>query len=198
MKSSDFELITLNIFSDYNKSYNIQEIKMRVNIIEKEVMNPLAETAAEKIEISYVPKKINKITYFDNTKPNADVILNTLKENLNIKHIEAIKPAGAPATEEQMRMAEKGDVIILALGDCGSCTTWVILDAIRLEKEGKPTISICSHKFTDYAHSLAKAQGAEDLRIVKIEHPIAGLKDDEVKIKTEKIIPEVKKLLNIN
>lgn len=171
---------------------------MRVNVIEKEIMDPLAETAAEKIELSHIPKKINKITYFDNTKPNADVILNTIHENLSINHINAIKPAGAPATKEQMKEAKKGDVVILALGDCGSCTTWVILDAIMLEKEGKPTICICTHKFADYAYSLAKAQGAEDLKIVEIEHPIAGLKDEEVKIKTEKIIGKIKKLLNIN
>lgn len=171
---------------------------MRVNVIEKEIMDPLAETATEKIGLSYIPKKINKITYFDNTKPNADIILNTIQENLSINYINAIKPAGAPAKDVQMKEARKGDVIILALGDCGSCTTWVILDAIRLEKEGKPTICICTNKFTDYAHSLAKAQGAEYLRIVEIEHPIAGLKDEEVEIKTEKIIPEIRKLLNIN
>ncbi len=171
---------------------------MRVNVVEKEVMDPLAETAANKIELSSTPEKINKITYFDNTKPNADVILNKIKENLNIDSIDAQKPAGDGATEEQMKEAQKGDVVILALGDCGSCTTWVILDAVRLEKEGKPTICICTHKFADYAKSLAKAQGAEDLRIIEMEHPIAGLKENDVKAKTEKIIPEIKKLLKIN
>ena len=170
---------------------------MRVKVTEKEVMDPLAETAAEKIELPPIPIKINKITYFDNTKPNADVILEKIQENLNIEYIKAIKPAGAPAADEQMNEAKKGDLVILALGDCGSCTTWVILDAIRLEKEGIPTICICTHKFTDYAYSLAKAQGAEDLRIVEIEHPIAGLEEDAVKAKTEKIIPEIKKLLKI-
>ena len=170
---------------------------MRVKVTEKEVMDPLAETATEKTEISPIPGKIGKITYFDNTKPNADVILEKIQENLNIKYIKAIKPAGAPAADEQMNEAKKGDLVILALGDCGSCTTWVILDAIRLEKEGIPTICICTHKFTDYAYSLAKAQGAEDLRIVEIEHPIAGLEEDAVKAKTEKIIPEIKKLLKI-
>ena len=170
---------------------------MRVKVTEKEVMDPLAETASEKIIISPIPQKINKIAYFDNTKPNADVILNTIQENINTGYIKAIKPAGDAATDEQMNKAKKGDIVILALGDCGSCTTWVILDAIRLEKEEIPTICICTHKFTDYAYSLAKAQGAENLRIVKIEHPIAGLEEDAVKSKTEKIIPEIKKLLKI-
>jgi len=170
---------------------------MRVNVIEKEVMDPLGESEAQKIQLSIIPKKINKITYFDNTKPNADIILDTIKENLNVDSIDAQKPAGDMATKEQIKKAKKGDVVILALGDCGSCTTWVILDAIRLEKDEKPVICICTHKFTDYAGTLAKAQGAEDLRIIEIEHPIAGLKEDEVKVKTEKIIPEIKKILKI-
>lgn len=170
---------------------------MRVNVVEKEVMDPLGESASYYVKISSIPKKINKITYFDNTKPNADVILNTVKEHLNIDSVVAQKPAGAQATEEQIEIAKNGDVIILALGDCGSCTTWLILDAIRLEKEGKSTICICTYKFADYGKSLAKAQGAEDLRIVEIEHPIAGLKESEVREKTGKVIPEVKNLLNI-
>ncbi|MBI5680935.1 MAG: hypothetical protein HZC47_08585 [Methanobacterium sp.] len=171
---------------------------MRVNVVAKDVMDPLGESAAAKIEITAIPPKINKITYFDNTKPNADIILNTIKENLKIDSIDAQKPAGAPATKEQIEKAKKGDLVILALGDCGSCTTWVILDAIRLEKKGIPTISICSHKFVEYAHSLAKAQGAENLRIVEINHPIAGLKEDEVKLKSEEIIPSIKKLIDTN
>lgn len=170
---------------------------MRVRVTPKEVMDPLADTAAEKIEISSIPKNVSRITYFDNTKPNADVILNYIQENLDIEPIESTKPAGAPASEDELKVSKKGDVVILALGDCGSCTTWVVLDAIRLEKEGKPTICICTYKFAAYAHSLAKAQGAKNLRIIEIEHPIAGLKDDEVKSKTEKIIPELKKLLNM-
>lgn len=168
---------------------------MRVNVIEKEVMDPLGISAKYNIKLSPIPKKISKITYFDNTKPNADIILNTIKENLNIDSIDAQKPAGDGATEEQMQTAKRGDVVILALGDCGSCTTWVILDAVKLEKEKKPIICICTHKFTDYAHSLANAQGIENLRIVEIEHSIAGLNKDEVREKTEKIIPEIKKLL---
>ncbi len=180
------------------KDRKTKETDMRINIIEKEVMDPLGESEVNKIELSLILQKPDKIVYLDNTKPNTDIILDTIKESLNIDSIDVQKPAGASATEEQIQEAKKGDVVILALGDCGSCTTWVILDATRLEKEGKPTICICTHKFTDYAHSLAKAQGAEDLRIIEIEHPIAGLKEDEVEEKTEKILPEVKKMLNIH
>lgn len=171
---------------------------MRVKVIEKEVMDPLGETAADKIEVMPIPPMINKISYFDNTKPNADVILAAVAENLDINGKNVEKPAGAGATEEQLKNAADADLSIIAVGDCGSCSTWVILDAIRLEKEGTPTISICSDNFMDYARSLAKSHGADDLRIVKIKHPISGQKEEDVKEKAAETIKEIKKLLDID
>src|SRR5512145_1383219 len=163
-------------------------------------MDPLADFGGEKIDLNEIPSEISKISLFDNTKPNADVILETIESQLKgmLKGIEIIhseKPAGAGAIAAQLQKAAQGDVSILALGDCGSCTTWVILDAIRLEKEGVATISICSHKFASFARNLAKAHGADGLRILEVEHPIAGRERGEVEEKTLKIIPELKKIL---
>jgi hypothetical protein len=168
---------------------------MRVKVIEKEVMDPLGETAADKIEVMAVPSKINKISYFDNTKPNADIILAAVDESLDINGKKVEKPAGAGATEEQLKDAADADLSIIAVGDCGSCSTWVILDAIRLEKEGTPTISICSDNFMDYARSLAKSHGADDLRIVEIKHPISGQKEENIREKAAETVKEIKKII---
>ncbi|MCE7699225.1 MAG: hypothetical protein K8E24_010555, partial [Methanobacterium paludis] len=100
-------------------------------------------------------------------------------------------------TPQQIEKAADAELSILALGDCGSCTTWVVLDAIRLEKRGVPTISICSHHFAPFARELAGSYGAKNLRIVEIEHPIAGLSEKDVKAKTLKIIPKIKEILGI-
>ncbi len=110
---------------------------MKVKIVEKDVLNPLAENEAIRLEVNPIPENINKISLFDNTKPNANLILNIIAESLdNINFHRVTKPAGAPARPQQLKNAAQADLSILALGDCGSCTTWVILDAIRLEKEG--------------------------------------------------------------
>ncbi|MDO9043703.1 MAG: UGSC family (seleno)protein [Methanobacteriaceae archaeon] len=176
---------------------------MKVNVTEREVMDPLADFGGEKIDLNEIPSEISKISLFNNTKPNADVILETIESQLVGMHqgleiIHSQKPAGAGATPQELQKAAQGDVSILALGDCGSCTTWVILDAIRLEKEGVPTISICSHKFAPFARTLAQSHGAESLRILEVEHPIAGRKRDEVVEKTLKIFPNIKEILNIS
>jgi hypothetical protein len=172
---------------------------MKVNVTEREVMDPLADFGGKKIHLNEIPPEISKISLFDNTKPNADLILETICSNLEgVEIIHAEKPAGAGATDEQLQKAAQGDVSILALGDCGSCTTWIILDAIRLEKKGVSTISICSHKFAPFARNLAQSHGAKCLRIIEVIHPIAGQEKATVKEKTLKIVPEINKILGIN
>lgn len=172
---------------------------MYVKIIERDVLDPLAETESIKIELVSLPSDISQISLFDNTKPNADRILDIIQKNLdNINFYRVKKPAGAPATMDQLENAAKADLSILALGDCGSCTTWVILDAIRLEKEGTPTISICSHQFTPFARELAETHGMGNLRIVEIRHPIAGQSPEQIERKVQNILPEIKDLLKLD
>lgn len=172
---------------------------MRVKVVEKDVMDPIAETGDFKICLNQVPQVFSKLTLFNNTKPGADIILDYLGENLGKKElIKVKKPAGAPATEKQLKNAAEGEVVILGLGDCGSCSSWVILDAIRLEKLGVPTISICSDSFSDFAQELAMAHGAENLNIVAIEHPIAGTSVSDIQEKTRKILASIRELLLIN
>ncbi len=171
---------------------------MKVRLVEREVLDPLGEVQADRLKINPLPEDFETVTLVNNTKPGAMLILEILAESLgNRKFIEVKKPAGAPATSEQIDKASSGEIAVLALGDCGSCTSWVILDAIRLEKMGIPTISVCSDHFASFAHELARSHGIDELRILEIKHPIAGLSTDEVKEKTIKLIPSFLYLLQI-
>jgi len=98
---------------------------------------------------------------------------------------------------ETLTLPANAEIAIIALGDCGSCSSWVILDAIRLEKMGIPTISICSDRFSTFAHELAKSHGAEDLRILSVKHPVSGLSTEEIRFKTLTILPDLKHILQI-
>ncbi len=171
---------------------------MRVKVVEKEVLDPLAEIKRFKEDINPIPDDFNLVSIIDNTKPGADIVLSVVKETLgNRKFINVKKPAGAPATLQELEKAANSALAVIALGDCGSCSSWVILDAIRLEKIGVPTISICSTKFSNFAHELAISHGAEDLRILSVNHPIAGLSEEEVRAKTMEILPSLKYILQI-
>ncbi|WP_342451626.1 UGSC family (seleno)protein [Methanobacterium petrolearium] len=169
-----------------------------MKLTEREVLNPLGEVQDNKLDLNPLPYDFHKVSLVDNTKPGADIILKVLSEALgNREFLWVKKPAGAPATEEQIKKATSSDVAILALGDCGSCTSWVILDAIRLEKEKIPTISICSDHFAPFARNLAESHGLKDMRILEIKHPIAGLNSGEIKEKTLKIVQNLLYVLQI-
>lgn len=169
---------------------------MKVKITERDVLNPLAETEIETVALNPIQDSLGRISLLDNTKPGADIILSTIQENLeSYDFVNAEKPAGASASPEEIDSAADADLCILALGDCGSCTTWVILDALKLEKRGVPTICICSDEFSTYAGELARSHGAADLRILEIEHPIAGQSDTLIQKRTLDILPELNKII---
>jgi hypothetical protein len=171
---------------------------MRVKVVEKEVLNPLADIDNIKLDLNPIPYDFEKVSLVDNTKPGAATILKFLGENLgNRRFINVQKPAGAPATANQLKKAVDADIAFLALGDCGSCSSWVVLDAIRLEKMGIPTISICSDSFIDFARALASSHGAQNLTILGVEHPIAGISEGKIKEKTAKILPSLRYILQI-
>jgi hypothetical protein len=171
---------------------------MNVKVIEKDLMDPLAEINKVNIDLNHIPHDFDYVTLLDNTKPGADVVLKFVEENLGKRKFNWVKkPAGAPATIKQLKKAAESEIVFLALGDCGSCSSWVILDAIRLEKMGIPTISICSDRFSSFAHELAKSHGAEALNILSVEHPIAGLSREEIVKKTLEILPSLRYILQI-
>ncbi len=171
---------------------------MRVKLTEKDVLNPLGKVNRKDISLNPLPYDFDRVSMVDNTKPGADIILKVLSESLGNRKLQWLhKPAGAPATDFQIQKAASADLAILALGDCGSCTSWVVLDAIRLEERGIPTISLCSDHFAPFARELAKSHGLSDLRILEVKHPIAGLSVEEVKEKASRIVPSFLYLLQL-
>lgn len=171
---------------------------MSPRLVEKGVLNPLSDKEVGEIDLNPFPDDFERVALVDNTKPGANVILATLREALgNRIFIEVKKAAGAAATLNQLEKAASAELAILSLADCGSCTSWVVLDAIRLEEMGIPTISIVSNRFAPFARELASTHGLDDLRLLEVEHPIAGLSVNEVEEKTLKIIPALKYILQI-
>jgi len=71
------------------------------------------------------------------------------------------------------------DAVLTAYGDCGSCSSWTIHDAIQLEESGVPTVVFCSEEFTTLCQFESENQSCPGLPIVEFEHPIADV-DPEV------------------
>lgn len=171
---------------------------MRVKMVKKKVLNPLSELDNIEIDLNPFPHDFNTVALVDNTKPGADHVLRIIKNALgNREFMNITKPAGAAATPQQIEKISEAEIAILALGDCGSCTTWVVLDAIRLERKGVPTLSLCTDYFGPFAHELAKSHGMSNLRILLLKHPLASESPDIIEKRVLQIIPQINYLLQI-
>jgi hypothetical protein len=104
-----------------------------------------------------------------------------------------------PAPEEIVNeLSCKCDLVIIASGDCGSCTSYVIHDAVELEKRRTPTISVCTSEFLALGRVEAEALNMPYLAILEIPHPLGGLKIEAVRAKADGAIDELMALVKMS
>jgi hypothetical protein len=120
----------------------------------------------------------------DNGKWNAGRLLETVRERLIARH--GMLPGPGCAKQHYNRDLDEGertaltqgaDVVLAAIGDCGSCTSYTVHDALALEQLGVPAVAIVTEPFLPLAESLAASLGTPALRIVAIPHPLYGIDD---------------------
>ena len=62
---------------------------------------------------------------------------------------------------------------------------------LGIEKAGIPTVTIATTEFIGLARSAMKGQGASDMAFVVVEHPVGGIKKEEVEAKAKTIIDDI-------
>jgi hypothetical protein len=144
-----------------------------------------------------------KIGLLDNTKPNSMMLLTAIADRLRgqgiaeprryVKHY-----FGTPAKQELLdQIAEECDVVITAVGDCGSCSAGTVADGILLERAGVPTVSICSDSFTMSGRAMATVQGFAGFEFLTVEHPVASLDEQQINDRAQAALPDVLRILGV-
>jgi hypothetical protein len=78
------------------------------------------------------------------------------------------------------RIAAENDIVLTAIGDCGSCTSACVRDAIQLERRGVPTAVIITTEFVRETDLTRIALGMPDLTPVVIDHPVSSITQSEI------------------
>ena len=78
------------------------------------------------------------------------------------------------------QIAAENDIVLTAIGDCGSCCSCCIRDAVALEDRGLPTAPIITTEFVNETRLTRTAIGMPGLRPVVIDHPVSSITDEEV------------------
>jgi hypothetical protein len=87
---------------------------------------------------------------------------------------------GVEADREYTALLAESDLAIVGLGNCGSCTSWTIADALTAAATGIPTIAVATAHFEGLAHNLAKRGGRSGLRLHILPYPLDILPKEQV------------------
>lgn len=128
-----------------------------------------------------------RIAVLDNGKPNAGVVMTRIAETLasrvgaKVTLVTKKGPRGESANaaipcapDIFERVVKEADVVLTGAADCGSCTAYSVVDAIALEKAGKPAIVVTTTKFKPIAETLSAQFGLAEARLLVLPHPIGG------------------------
>jgi hypothetical protein len=78
------------------------------------------------------------------------------------------------------RIAAECDLVLTAIGDCGSCCSCCVRDSIALERLGVPAACIITTEFVEETKLTRAALGMKGLVPVVIDHPVSSITAEEV------------------
>lgn len=162
---------------------------------------PLAEDASAGLPLSPRLDTLDGkvIGLWNNEKLNAEKFLELIREQLEQHYsftvVRGTYDAGNLMPEDGWGEIDKCDAVILANGDCGACSTSGIVNAIELEKRGIPTLLVSTTPFTDAVKTSASLRGMPAIRWAIVDHPIASLKEDELRKRAIAAVAQLPELM---
>jgi hypothetical protein len=137
-----------------------------------------------------------------NIKRNAEEFLDQVGRVLTERHgVSAVMARKKPditstAPEAMLDDLRAGcDVVVIGVGDCGSCSASAVADGIILEQAGVPAVVVCTDAFTASADAMARVRGVPGYRYLTVPHPMANLSPDGVRDKAAAAVPGIVAML---
>jgi hypothetical protein len=137
-----------------------------------------------------------------NTKPNAEVLLaeiaGELKNRYDVGEFRSYTKDyfGTPVKPELLeQIVTDCDLVITAVGDCGSCSAATVADGILLERAGVPAVSVVSDSFLPSARAMAQVQGFPGFEFIAVHHPVASLDVAQLRERVQGVLPDVLRII---
>ena len=128
-----------------------------------------------------------RLGILDNAKWNANKLLRgastALSEDIKFVAVnyyvkQSFSKDAAPELIAQI--ARDNDIVLTAIGDCGSCCSCCIRDAVALEKLGVPSAAVITTEFVRETQLTRQALGMPDFEPVVIDHPVSSITPEEI------------------
>lgn len=167
------------------------------------VFDPRGVVESSNTPIAARPKSLDglRLAILDNSKWNANKVLRTStaalekaikfgKVNYYVKH--SFSKDAAPELIEEI--AANNDLVLTAIGDCGSCCSCCIRDAVALERLGIPSAAIITTEFERETELTRRAIGMEGLIPIVIDHPVSSITQAEIESRAAQVALQAPKV----
>jgi hypothetical protein len=138
-----------------------------------------------------------RLGILDNSKWNANKLLRgaqaALEGTLRFAAVTyAVKHSFSKDADPDLiaRLAAECDIVLTAIGDCGSCCSCCVRDSIALERLGVPTACIITTEFLQETALTRVALGMPGLVPVVIDHPVSSITAEEVAVRVAQIVSQ--------
>jgi hypothetical protein len=142
-----------------------------------------------------------RLGVLDNAKWNANKLLRgaaaALGESIMFAAVNYyVKHSFSKDAEPELikQIAQENDVVLTAIGDCGSCCSCCIRDAIELEKLGIPSAAIITTEFVRETDLIRRALGMPNFEAVVIDHPVSSITQDEINTRVRQITEQTERI----
>jgi hypothetical protein len=112
-----------------------------------------------------------------------DVLAESLVDRFGVGEVVVKHTSGSltlPAAD-RAELIRACQAVVVGIGTCGSCTRWVLKDAVALERAGVPTVSLYTEAFAALSAILSTSEGMPSLPTIVLPHPLNPLPDDEIR-----------------
>ena len=149
-----------------------------------EILDPRAEPGVpiEQYALSFdCTKGPITIGLLSNGFPDATAVLTALGRALSamlpqarIELFARLDPSVIAEPDEIERVAQACDVVVTAIGHCGSCTSSAVRDAVNTARAGVPAAALVSERFWETGDYVARSVGMPEIPRVMLPHPTSG------------------------
>ena len=141
----------------------------------------------------------------DNTKANASALLSEIDEQLRGRYHTAESRRytkdyfGTPVKDGLLeQIIDECDLVITAVGDCGSCSAATVADGILFERAGVPAVTIISDAFLLSGQGMAALRGFPGYEFLAVRHPVASLDAAQIRDRVLEAMPRLLRILAVD
>ena len=167
------------------------------------VYDPRGVIRSENVPVSERKKSLSglRLGILDNSKWNANKLLRgaaqALGEDIDFAAVNYyVKHSFSKDAEAELiaEIATNNDLVLTAIGDCGSCCSCCIRDSVALEKLGIPAAAIITTEFERETELTRTALGMQGLIPIVIDHPVSSITQAEVESRAAQVALQAPKV----